>query len=188
MAKKELVLRLLREDPVMGAGEIARRVGVSREYVRILAEQLEGPGALRKRALLRAARAVLERAKQRTPERLSGLPDHVRRVLESLGVRYMLRRPAVAVLGSGLPVQIIKITRHRTSRAHVHLRILPPRLRSGWVLYYDEQSCFLVPAQEAPADTVYVREGDPLPLEDHRCADEGGTEGKGPDRTDLTAA
>lgn len=163
--KKASVLELLNRTPYLTGAEIARLTGVSREYVRVIATQLEGPGALKRRRRLRKAVSLLERRKEQALKKLNllSLPDEVRTVLERLNLADVNVKAGLIVLEDGTPIKVRKL-----SLVGNYLRILPPGINNGVVIYYDDEDrWYVLEAQEAPRKMIYVKSPVPPMLKEH---------------------
>jgi len=62
---KQRIIELLKQNPAATGSEVAAALGVSREYVRIVAESVFGPRALRRRRAELRIKKMLEESRKK---------------------------------------------------------------------------------------------------------------------------
>ena len=171
---KQRIIELLKQNPAATGSEVAAALGVSREYVRIVAESVFGPRALRRRRAELRIKKMFEESRKKAEKLLKRLPAELQEVLRKLPVFSADLKAKALVLEDGRRFLLRELKRVKVGQ-HTYLRCLNGSAENAEaVIYYAKDGrWYAVPPEEVPeADFIYVKEGSPAPFE-NRLRDAG---------------
>ncbi len=164
---KHKIVELLKKNPTATGSEIALALGVSREYVRIVAESIFGPRALRRRRAELKIKKTFEKSMKKTENFLKKLPTELQEVLKKLPVFNADLKAKALVLEDGRrfllkelkPIKVGQYTYYRCFNSSAK--------NAEVVIYYTQDGrWYAVPLKEIPkTNFIYVKEGSPFPFE-----------------------